>query len=594
MPPLRIRMRYQVLADAYERLEATTKRLEMTEILVRLFREVPKEEIDRVVYLTQGRVFPDYAGIELGLAEKLAIRAVALATGRPEAAITAAWKASGDLGLVAETQLEGRTQLTLVAEPLTIGKVYGHLKEIATTAGEGSQERKLRLLADLLNDATPKEARYLARTVVGKMRLGVADMTIVDALAATFATKEDRDRVERAYNVSSDLGEVAEVLARDGLEGLASIHLKLGRPVRAMLAERLETLEEIFERLGECALEYKYDGLRVQAHISTERIQLFSRHLENITAQFPEIVVGLRQATRAKECILEGEAVPVDPNTGEFLPFQEVSRRRGRKVEVERMAEEFPVTLFAFDCLFLDGEDITTRPQADRRAALEGAIRETDGIRLATTRTAKEVKEAEAFFDEALQRGCEGLMAKSLASPYEAGARGYLWIKFKREYSAEMSDTIDLVAVGGFAGRGRRAGTYGALLMAAYDADADIFRTTCKLGTGFDDETLFSLPERFKSLVIPHRHARVDATLEADAWFEPRVVLEVRGAEITVSPVHTCARDAVRAGAGLAVRFPRFTARWRDDKKAEDATTQKEMLEMYRAQLKGVKRGATA
>ena len=584
-------MLYATLADAYERLEATTKRLEMTDLLVALFKQVPKDEIDRVVYLTQGLVFPDYAGIELGLAEKLAIRAVALATGQSEETITEAWKASGDLGLVAEERLQDRKQASLVSEPLTVAQVYENLKEIAMASGSGSQDRKIKLLAELLTDASPKEAKYLARTVVGKMRLGVADMTIVDALAATYATKEDRDRVERAYNVSSDLGEVARVLADQGIAGMDTIHLKLFRPIRSMLAERLETLEEIMERLGECALEYKYDGLRVQAHVSREKIQLYSRQLENITEQFPEIVEGLKTAIRAEEAIVEGEAVPVDSNTGEFLPFQEVSRRRGRKTDVERMAQEFPVTLFVFDCLLLEGEDLTTTTYLERRAAVDTVLKESDRIRRATYKRTSEAKVAEAFFDEALQAGCEGLMAKSLESTYEAGARGFQWIKFKKEYSTELSDTIDLVAVGAFAGRGKRAGTYGALLMAAYDAEADVFRTTCKLGTGFDDETLFGLPARFNSTKIPHRHARVDSKLEPDVWFEPRAVLEVKGAEITVSPVHTCAWDAIREGAGLAVRFPRFTGRWRDDKKPEEATTAKELLDMYGQQLKQAKKG---
>ena len=586
-------MRYAGLVDVYEKLEATTKRLEMTDLLVTLFRQVPKDELDRAVYLTQGRVFPDYAGIELGLAEKLAIRAIAQATGDRDEEIERAWKASGDLGLVAEDRLRGKKQTSLTSEPLTLAKVYENLKEIATTAGSGSQEKKLGLLAELLTDAEPREARYLVRIVVGKMRLGVADMTIVDALAATFATKEDRDRVERAYNVSSDLGEVARALAEEGLAGVDKVHLKLFRPIRSMLAERLPTLQEIMERLGECALEYKYDGLRCQAHISRDRIQLFSRELENITGQFPEIVEGLRTAIQSPEAIVEGEAVPVDANTGEFLPFQEVSRRRGRKTDVDRMAQEFPVTLFVFDCLLKEGEDLTTRTYVERREALDGLLKENDRIRRATYKVTADAKVAEAFFDEALQAGCEGLMAKSLASTYDAGARGFQWIKFKKEYSTALSDTIDLVAVGAFAGRGKRAGTYGALLMAAYDESADVFRTTCKLGTGFDDETLFGLKERFKDAEVPHRHARVDSALTPDVWLEPRFVLEVKGAEITVSPVHTCARDAVRKGAGLAVRFPRFTGKWRDDKKPEDATTQKELLEMYRGQLKAVK-GETA
>ncbi|HYV08633.1 MAG TPA: ATP-dependent DNA ligase, partial [Thermoplasmata archaeon] len=345
-------------------------------------------------------------------------------------------------------------------------------------------------------------------------------------------------------------------------------------------------LEEIFERMGKAALEYKYDGLRVQAHLSPDKIELFSRHLENITGQFPEIVAGLKTAIRGKGAIVEGEAVPVDPNTGEFLPFQEVSRRRGRKTEVERMSKEFPVTLFAFDCLLRGDEDLTARPYAERRKALETALTPNEGIRHSTIRVTDDVKQAEAFFDEALQAGCEGLMAKALDSTYDAGARGYQWIKFKREYSASLSDTIDLVIVGAFAGRGKRAGSYGALLMAAYDDQTDVFRTTCKLGTGFADETLLALPEKLKGARRDRKPARVDSKLEADVWFEPQTVLEVRGAEITVSPVHTAARDAVRPGAGLAIRFPRFTGRWRDDKGPEDATTVQELLEMHRRQLK--------
>ncbi len=586
-------MRYGVLADTYEKLESTTKRLEMTDLLVALFREVPKDEIDRVVYLTQGRIYPDYAGVELGLAEKLAIRAVATASGQSDESIEAAWKSSGDLGLVAETHLAQKRQVTLTSEPLTVSKVHEHLKDIATASGSGSQERKIRLLAELLMDATPKEARYVTRTVVGKMRLGVADMTMIDALAASYASKEERHRVERAYNVSSDLGEVARALAEGGLTGVDRIHLRLFRPIRSMLAERLPTLQEIMERLGKCALEYKYDGLRCQAHISEHKIQLFSRELENITGQFPEIVEGLSTAIRGKDIIVEGEAVPIDANTGEFLPFQEVSRRRGRKTDVERMAQEFPVTLFTFDCLMKDGEDLTRQTYVRRREILDALFRESEHVKFATNRITADVTVAEAFFDQALQAGCEGLMAKSLASTYDAGARGFQWIKFKKEYSTELSDTIDLVAVGAFAGRGKRAGTYGALLMAAYDAEADVFRTTCKLGTGFDDETLFTLEDRFKGVTIPHRHARVDSQLTPDVWFEPRHVLEVKGAEITVSPVHTCARDVIRKGAGLAVRFPRFTGRWRDDKKPEDATSQRELLEMYRGQLKAVKGKAT-
>src|SRR3989442_430235 len=586
-------MQFARVVDAYEKIEATTKRLEITELLVGLLRDTPREDLDKVVYLTQGRIHPDYEGIELGLAEKMVMRVLANATGLEGAHVMRLWKEKGDLGLVAQEVIAARRQKPLESSPLTVSKVYEHLDAIAREAGEGSQERKIRLLSELLGNATPREAKYVVRMVVGQMRLGVADMTIVDALASTFAMKANRDRVERAYNVSSDLGEVVRVLASKGLDGLDEIHLQLFRPIRAMLAERLETLEEIFARIGKAAIEYKYDGLRVQAHVSPKRIELFSRHLENTTGQFPEIVEGLRTGIRERGAIVEGEAVPVDPNTGEFLPFQEVSRRRGRKLEVERMAKEFPVTLFAFDCLLQGDEDLTSRPYAERRKALEGLLKPNDSIRLATMRVTDDVKQPETFFDGALLPGCEGLMAKALDSTYDAGARRYQWIKVKKEYSAALNDTIDLVIVGAFAGRGKRAGTYGALLMAAYDKDVDLFRTVCKLGTGFDDVTLAALPDRLAPHIVPHRSTRRDSNLQTDAWFEPSVLLEVLGAEITLTPVQTAGRDVVRSGAGLAIRFPRFTGNWREAKGAEDATTVQEITEMYERQQKVAKKGVT-
>jgi len=583
-------MEYATLVSSYEKIEATTKRLEMTDLLVQLFKQVPPEEIKEVVYLTEGRIAPDYAGIELGLAEKLVIRVVAQVTGLEEPRVQALWKERGDLGLVADEAIRDRRQAALTSDALTVRKVFDNLMAIALAAGEGSQQMKIDRLAELLQAAQPGEAKYIVRTVVGKMRLGVADMTILDALAAAYATKEQKDAIERAYNVSSDLGEVAAVLAAKGLEGLAAIHLQVGRPILSMLAERIPTLPEVFQRLGgTCALEYKYDGLRMQVHVAQDRVQIFSRRLENITPQFPEIVEAARANFTAKDGIIEGEGVPVDPNTGDLLPFQEVSRRRGRKFDVAQMAADFPVTLFLFDCLLKDGEDLTGRPYEQRRQTLRTVVRPGDRIKFADSLVTNDVGAAQTFFDEAIARGCEGLVAKALDSTYEAGARGYKWVKIKRDYQAAMSDTVDLVVVGGLAGRGKRAGTWGALLMAAYDKSSDTFQTACKLGTGFSDELLATFPAKFGPLRLEHRHARVDSTMEADAWFEPKVVLEVRGSELTLSPVHTAAKGAVREGSGLAIRFPRFTGRWRDDKSAEEATTVEELLGMYRRQLKAVK-----
>src|SRR2546427_7781654 len=396
----------------------------MTELLAQLFKQTPKDEIDRLVYLTQGKVHPDYMGIELGLAEKLVIRALAQATGLSEEEVTALWKKKGDLGLVAQEAIATRRQKPLDSKPLTVAKVYANLDEIARAGGTGSQERKIKLLVDLVGAATPAEAKYIVRTVVGKMRLGIADMTIVDALATMFATKADRDAVERAYNVSSDLGEVGRLLAEEGLKGLSKVRLMLYRPIRAMLCERLETLDEILKRLGKCALEYKYDGLRVQAHIGLKGIRLFSRHLEDITDQFPDLVAGLKDSFRGKAGIVEGEAVPVDSNTGEFLPFQTVSRRRGRKYDVDVMMKEFPVTLFLFDCLLDSGEDLTGRPYTERRGRLHERGRANERIHLAAYLETGDPREGEAFFDTALQIGGGGGVAEAPPAPHGAGGGG--------------------------------------------------------------------------------------------------------------------------------------------------------------------------
>ncbi len=391
--------------------------------------------------------------------------------------------------------------------------------------------------------------------------------------------------MERAYNVSSDLGRVAEVLARDGIDALADIHLEVGVPLRAMLSERLPSAEEVFEKLGRCAFEYKYDGLRVQAHLSDD-IRLFSRRLEDITGQFPDLVEGLRGAFTGTEAVIEGEAVPVDPNTGEFLPFQVVSRRRGRIYDLDAAQEEYPVRLYLFDCLFLDGADMTQEPWETRRVALESCVEPQDVVDLGKFIVTEDLEETEAFFNESIAAGCEGLMAKALDSPYQAGSRGWNWIKYKREYKAELTDTLDLVVVGAFAGRGRRAGFYGTLLLAAYREEDDTFPTLCKLGSGLTDEDLAGLEALLAEWKRDQKHPRVVSELEADFWFAPGKIMEIRGAEVTLSPVHQCGWGAVREGAGLAIRFPRFTGRWREDKAAEDATTEKEVVDMYREQLK--------
>jgi DNA ligase-1 len=317
---------------------------------------------------------------------------------------------------------------------------------------------------------------------------------------------------------------------------------------------------------------------------------LFSRRLEDITDQYPDVCELARKFVKAEKAILEGECVALDLDTGEFKPFQELMHRR-RKYGVKEAIDKYPVALYSFDVLYVDGKDTTTESYTERRKTLEKMIDQSDRVRLAEALVSDNVDEIEKFFEKAIEAGCEGLVLKSVSdnSVYQAGARGWNWIKLKRSYQSKMIEPIDVVIVGAFKGRGKRGGTYGAILVAVYDEENDLFKTVCKVGTGFTDEVLSKMPAKMEEFKLPHKHGRVDAILQADVWFSPGRVIEIIGDEITLSPIHTCAMNTVRRGSGLAVRFPRFTGNWREDKGPEEATTVQEIVDMYRKQLKTVK-----
>jgi DNA ligase 1 len=443
----------------------------------------------------------------------------------------------------------------------------------------------------MIGRTTPLEARYVLRLVTGNLRLGIGTPTILDALVRVHAGgKADRPVLERAYNICCDLGMVAETLARGGLAAVEAIQVQPGNPVRVMLAQRLSEADEILARLGgECAVEYKYDGVRIQAHRTADgRIELFTRGLERINNQFPDLVEAIDAALGPREAILEGEAVAYDPAAGELRPFQEVMFRR-RKYGISEAVRDVPVSLFCFDLLYADGEDLTRVAYPLRRERLAGALSLSDRIRLSTATDVSSAEALDATFEQAIADGAEGLMCKSTGpdSGYRAGNRGWQWIKLKRDYRSELSDTVDLVVVGAFVGRGRRRGVYGAVLLAAYDPDADLFRTVGKCGTGFSDAELAELPARLAPYQVDHTPALVDARQPADVWFEPGVVLEVLSAELTLSPNSTAGWGQLKENSGLAMRFPRFTGRWRDDKTAQDATTTTELVQLYRQARRG-------
>jgi len=579
-------MDFADIAKMFDKLESTSARLEMTAILADFFKTVPIGELRDLVYIIQGKLHPDFYQIEFGMADRLILRAIAFTSGTPESKVEEMWLKEGDTGTVAETLIGKKKQMTLFSEPLTFARVVKGLTQIETAEGKDSQDLKMKTLSNMLHDSDPVEARYLCRIVTGRMRVGASTMTILDALALTFATKENRPEIERAFNITCDIGLVAEILAKDGMEGIRNIHVKVGNPIKVMLAERLPSIPEVVEKMGgECAIEYKYDGIRAQVHISKDGVKIFSRRLEDLTNNFPDVAKSLKEHFKGEEAIVEGECVAVDAETGFMQSFQEVTHRR-RKHGMDDAVKRYPVRIFMFDMLYVDGRDMTLLPYLERRNAISEWFDISDNIQMSNMKVVHSVAEAEEFFEDAIGARCEGMMAKSISdeSIYRAGSRGFLWIKYKKDYHANLTDSFDLVVVGAFYGMGKRAGRYGALLMASYDQETGRYGTVCKLGTGFDDAFLDNMPNLLDKYKSASKPASVDAKMIPDVWFDPAVILEVVGAEISVSPIHTAAMDVVKEGAGIGIRFPRFTGRVRDDKDPEQSTSVGEILEMYEMQ----------
>jgi DNA ligase-1 len=581
-------MLFDTLVETYKKLESTTKRLEMTDILTDLFKIADSGNIDKIIYMTQGKIHPDWKGEpEIGMAEKMVKETLIRVTGLKKAKVESLVQTLGDIGLAAEEAMANKTQSGFFSMQLTVVDIYNGLDNIAKRSGTGSVKQKMDILGSLITDSSPLGARYLSRMVEGKLRLGIGDMTILDALAQAFTgSKDKRPELERAYNLSSDLGAVAIALVDDGLDGILNFKIRAGAPIRVMAAQRLSNAEEVIEKLGgHCSAEYKLDGERFQIHKDGDVVNIFSRRLENITHMYPDAVKLTIEHIKVDQAIIEGEAVAYNPDNGEDMPFQTLMQRR-RKYKIEEMMAKIPVRVYLFDCLY-DGEDLTLKPYPYRIERLDTITDPTDEFKPVERLETSDPEELDRFFQQSLAEGTEGLIVKSTSdeSIYRAGARSWLWVKLKRSYQSKMQDHVDLAVVGAFYGRGRRAGNYGALLVAAYDPSDDKFKTVCKVGTGFTDETLEEMPARLDQYQVDVKPANVDSLLEAEVWFDPIVVMEVLGDEITASPLHLAAFGEIRKDAGLAIRFPRFT-RWREDKSADEVTQVGEILGMYNAQLK--------
>ncbi len=584
-------MKFHELATFYQRLEATSGRLAMVDILQELYSACSATDAEIVSHLTLGQLAPDWLEVEFGMAAKLMLRSIASAAGYPVQRAEDLFNKRGDIGDVAQELMSKRRQKGLTAftsppAPLTVAELWDALHKLANTSGSGSAKHKHQQLVGLLGRIKPLEARYLCKIVGKQMRLGVRDITLIDGMTlARLDSKEEKSSVERASNLLGDIGQVARILWEQGIEAIKSVQPNPLIPIRNMAANRVSTVDELFEKLSENgSLEFKYDGIRVQLHSDGKEFAIFSRRLENMTHHFPELRKATQQAFKGEPFIAEAEVVAIDKE-GRILPFQFVARRR-RKTGIEQAMRDIPVRLHLFDLLYLGAETLMDRPFQERRETLEKQTTLSEIVQLTEQTSSSSPDHIAAFLNQAMKQGCEGLMGKKtgLGSEYKAGNRGWAWIKLKPDY--ESGDSFDLVIVGGSYGTGKRAGTYGTLLMACYDDVNQLFKTVTQLGSGFSDTDLQQLKEILDPLKLSRKPKDVSSDIEPDVWFEPLHVLQIVGTELSRSSQHSACRGFHKddKNTGLAIRFPRILSKEFVDKSVDQATTEHELWEMFKIQ----------
>lgn len=545
-------MDFAGVASALELLEKTPSRLEMAQI-VRELLVSSGPDLRVVVQFVQGRAFPPWDTREIGIAQKSMVKCIANATGTPAKKVDDKIAELGDTGLAAEALFAKKAQTTLSTRKMSLKEMHSLLGKLAAMAGAGSQARKNKHLAELLNATSGAEVKYLVRLVLGEMRVGVGEGIMRDAIAAAFDVPAEE--VERAFSLINDYGEVAE-LARDNPKALAKITIKLFRPLRPMLAQSVHSVKEALE--GGCnAFEYKYDGMRMQAHIRGNEVRIFTRRLEDVTKQFPDVVEAVRQGVKAKEAIVEGETVAVDAEEHP-KPFQLLSRRIKRKYDITDIVSQIPVITYLFDCMYLDGKSLVPTPFKERRKALQRIAKEGPRLRFSKTVVTDKAAEAEKFYKESLALGHEGVMAKSLVAEYKPGSRvGYMY-KLKPE-----TETLDLAVIGAEWGEGRRANWLGSYLLACRDPDTNAFLEIGRMATGMKDEQLAYLTELLKEDILVQSGKSVR--------LRPRLVVEAGYQEIQRSPTY---------GSGFALRFPRLV-RIREDRAPEECDTLERVLALF-------------
>ena len=615
-------MTFSTFSNYFEKLEATSSRLALIDILSDLFKHSSKEEIDKITYLIQGRIAPFFEPVEIGMAEKTVASAIALAYESKKEEVLKLYGRLGDMGLVAEKLARGPVApsshpmssvagflraLDGISTPvkqassfvrsssrttprLSVLEVFEILTKIAKTSGEGTVEKRQTLLSDLLKKLDPISAKHLVRIPLGNTRLGIGDPTILDGLAtAKLGDKSKRKLLEGAYNRTSDLGLIAKTLFGQGLQAVQKLKVQVGKPIRSELCERLPTPEKVVEKMLKVNAQLKYDGFRVQIHKDGNKVTMFSRNLENMTHMFPELIEGTLKQVKAKTAILDTEALAYQKESEEFLPFQETTKRR-RKHNILEMAKTLPLRAFVFDVLYINGKSLIDTPLIERLEVLKKIVKTDDILIPSIGKILENPKDLQLMLDDAISKGLEGVVVKKIDSLYEAGGRNFNWVKLKRHSSGELQDTIDCVVLGYIFGKGKRtAFGAGALFVGVYYDKNDEFVTVSKIGTGLTDEEWREIHKRADRIKVDHKPARVNAVIVPSVWIKPEIVIEILADEITRSPIHTAGSAVAESGEkepGYALRFPRLVSFRGGDKRAEDATTVKELVKMYKLQGK--------
>ena len=557
-------MKYSVLTDTYEKLEKEASKLKKTEILSKLLKKTSTEQLPKVVLLASGKIFSTQSEEKTGIADKIIIKTLIRTTGITEKEIIKKFRDLGDLGIVAEECIKSKKQVSLFKKELTIDLVFSNLQQLSKLEGKGSQERKMDLISQLLSSSKPGEAKYIVRTALETLRIGVAEGIIRDSIAQAFDV--DKKTVENAWFLNPDYGEIAKTAKENGMKGLEKVNLTIGKPYIVMLGEKSPTLKEALETYEEVMLEYKYDGIRSQIHKKGDEIKIFTRSLEDVTNQFSDLVELARRGIKCENCIIEGETIGMDPENNQPIPFQQLSRRIQRKYDIKEMVKKIPIRIYLFDIVYVDGKNLINEIYETRRKELKKIIKPIKNkFELSHALITKNLKEAEKFYKESLKEKQEGLMVKNLQAKYQPGRRVGQWLKVK-----PILEPLDLAIIRAEHGTGKRLKWFGSFTLGCLkESQSNQYLPCGKIGTGLTDEEFEELTKRLKPLIIQEEGREVK--------LRPEVIIEVAYEEIQKSPKYE---------SGYALRFPRLI-RFKNDRNLPNELEKLERL--FKQQFKSKK-----